>query len=101
MTPDCVILPADVNFKVPVPTSTVPNTNAALLTRSTLFAPLFESDTAPVNTLFCVKVIAFAPAVKPDVPSTSSTPVCVMAPPAVTLKSPVMVNAASEIAALL
>ena len=79
MTPVCEILPPAVNDKS-CPMLEVPMTNALLLTTVTLFAPLFDNDTAPVKLFACVKVIAFAPAEKLDVPGTINAPVCVIAP---------------------
>src|SRR5581483_12109744 len=83
--PVCVIEPPDVTTNV-LPTVEVPNAVAILLVRLTAFAPLLLKDTAPVNTLLCVKVIALAPAVKLEVPGTVKTPVCVIAPVDVTVK---------------
>src|SRR5579871_1949200 len=89
--PVSVIAPFDVTVKL-LPTVEAANTVAILLVKETLLAPLFESVTAPVNALFCVKVIALAPALKLDVPGTVNTPVSVIAPPAIALKLPLFVN---------
>jgi hypothetical protein len=51
------------------------------VTDALLLEPLLESDTAPVKLLpAVVNVIAFAPAVKLDVPDTVNVPFCVMPP---------------------
>lgn len=55
--------------------------------------PLLFKVTAPVRTLFCVKVIVCAPALKLAVPGTVNMPVCVIAPPAVKTKFPLLVKA--------
>jgi len=60
---------------VPVPTEILPKLKADPLVRETLLLPLLERLTAPVKALFCVKVMAFAPAVKLAVPGTVITPV--------------------------
>jgi len=55
---------------------------AVLFSKLTLLAPEFVSVIAPVKLLVTVfNVIAFAPAVKLEVPGTVSAPFCVMAPP--------------------
>src|SRR5450759_4089838 len=64
ITPVSVIGPVELMVSVPLPTPEVPSTVAAALVRETLFAPLLVSDTAPVRLLFCVKVMALAPALK-------------------------------------
>src|SRR5581483_11599180 len=71
--PVCVIDPPEVIANV-LPTVDAANAVAILLVKLTAFAPLLLKVTAPVNTLLCVKVIAFAPAVKLDVPGTVNTP---------------------------
>lgn len=48
--------------------------------------PLLFTLTAPVNKFSCVKVIGCAPALKLDVPGILSTPVCEIAPFAITVK---------------
>src|SRR5579871_4480373 len=99
-TPVSVIAPFDVTVKL-LPTVEVANTVAILLVKATLLLPLFESVTAPVNALFCVKVIALAPALKLDVPGTVNTPVSVIAPFDVTVKLLPTVEAANTVAILL
>jgi hypothetical protein len=98
MLPVCVI-PTPVKLSVPVPTDEVPMLNALLMS-DTLFAPLFESDTAPVNTFALFNVIALAPAVKLDVPGTVRIPVWVIAPPEVINKFWPTVEAANTVAML-
>jgi hypothetical protein len=75
----CVI-PTPLKLKVPLPTVTLPNDKANVLFKLTLFVKLFERDTAPVNALFPVRVIALVPAAIPVVPDTVIMPVCVIAP---------------------
>jgi len=70
----------------------VPMINAPLSVTLTLFAPVLLSDTAPVKTFDCVKVMGLALALKLDVPGTVNMPVCVMAPLVVTPKFPLVVN---------
>jgi hypothetical protein len=77
--PVCVI-PTPVKLSVPVPTDEVPMLNAPLLVTDTLFAPLFESETAPVKTFALFNVIALPPTVKLDAPGTVRIPVWVIAP---------------------
>lgn len=83
--PVCVIDPPAVTLRV-LPIVDVPNTKADPLVILTAFTPLLLSDTAPVKALLCVKVIALVPALKLDVPGTVNTPVCVIAPPELTVK---------------
>jgi len=59
-----------------------------------LLAPLLLKVTAPVKALADVKVIGLAPAVKLEVPGTVKTPVCVIAPVALTIKLLPTVDAA-------
>lgn len=80
MAPVCVMAPPEVRASVPVPTLDVPMTRAPLLVKATLLAPELESETAPVKALAEVKVMAFAPALKLEVPGTVRAPVCVIAP---------------------
>src|SRR5579883_303849 len=71
---------------VPLPKVDPPITSAALLVIETLFAPLFESDTAPVKLLldpFVVKSIVNPPVLKLDVPGIVNALVCEIGPPAV------------------
>ena len=77
MEPTCET-PTPVKLKVPEPTLEVPILNAPVFATATLFAPLFDNDTAPVK--------AFAPALKLDVPGTVMTPVWVIAPPELIVK---------------
>lgn len=80
-----MIAPAAVTTKfLPIPD--VPNIVALLLVRLTSLAPLLLKETAPVKTLFKVKVIAFAPALKLEAPGTVNIPVCVIGPVAVAVK---------------
>lgn len=89
IAPDCVIAPPDVNDSVPLPTLDVPMIRAILFVKATLFAPLLESDTAPVNALLAwLNVIALAPAEKLDVPDAVIAPDCVMAPVFASVKLP-------------
>ncbi len=84
------------------PTVDAASTVAILLVKETLFvAPLLLKATAPVNTLFWVKVIGLAPALKLDVPGTVNTPVWVIAPLDATVKLLPTVDAASTVAILL
>jgi len=58
------------------------NRVAVLFSKLTLLAPELLNVIAPVKLLVTVfNVIACAPAVNEDVPSTVSAPFCVMAPP--------------------
>ena len=73
------------------PTFDVPSINAMLLLRLALFAPLFESVTAPVKRLLpplVIKSIALAPALKLDVPDTVIEPVCDIAPVLLIIRLP-------------
>ena len=76
---------------------------AVVLVKLALFAPLFVKVTSPEMALFCVKVMALAPALKVAVPGTVKTPVCIIAPPAVMLMSPpaARLSVGNAIAALL
>ena len=74
MAPVSVILPLAVRFKSAVPTEEVPMTRAEPFTRETAFAPLLLRETAPVKALLWVKLIAFAPALKLEVPPTVKIP---------------------------
>jgi len=65
-----------------------------------LLAPLLERETAPVKLFNSVKVIAFTPAVKLDVPGTVNTPVCEIAPLEIIVKFCPTVEAAREVAVL-
>ena len=92
-----VIAPLSVNAPPVVtvrfcPTVTVPSSSAFASVNATSLVPLLLRLTAPLKSFEAfVKVIAFAPAVKLDAKSASIAPVCVIAPPLVTLKSPVAV----------
>jgi len=90
--PLLVMLPADaVAASVPLIVE-APRFSAMEFTRITLF-PLVI-DTAPVKLLPRPSVMLFpAPAASVVVPVTLSTPVCVIAPPAVTFKFPKSVSA--------
>jgi hypothetical protein len=99
MLPVCVI-PTPVKLSVPVPTDEVPMLNAPLLASETLFAPLLDNETAPVNTFALFKVIALPPAVKLDVPGTVRIPVWVIAPFEVIDKFWPTVDAAKTVAIL-
>lgn len=82
--PACVIVPVSVRlplavrFKAPVPTDEVPMTKALPLTRETELLPELFRETAFVKALFCVKLIALAPALKLEVPPTVKVPVWLM-----------------------
>jgi len=68
--------PPDVIERVPLPTEEVPILRAPLLVRATLFAPLLESETAPVKLLpEFVKVMTPALPVKLAAPALAA---CVM-----------------------
>ena len=81
--------------RVPEPTEEVPMAKALPLIRETALAPLLLRETAPVKALLCVRVMEFAPAVKLEKPGTVKTPVCVMAPPEMTVKFCPIVEAAN------
>lgn len=85
ITPICVIGPVAVTVKLR-PTVEVCSIKPMVLLILTSLAPVLLTFTSPVNTLFCVKVIGFAPALKSEFPSTVNAPVCVIAPTAVTVK---------------
>ena len=100
--PVWVIAPFDVTVKL-LPTLDAANTVAILLASDTSLAPLLDKVIAPVKLLpAVVKVIALAPALKFAVPGTVIAPVCVIAPPAVAFKLPLLVKvtAGNAIAAL-
>src|SRR5581483_10237109 len=94
------MLPPAVTEKAP-PTADDPSTNAALLVRLALFAPLLFILTAPLKVLFCVNVIGLLPALKLEVPETVKAPVCVIAPAAVADKLLPMLDVANVKAKLL
>ena len=79
--PACVIPPVSeiaplaVIPKVLEPTEDVPMTKASPLVSATGLAPELFKETAPVKPLLCVKLIAFAPALKLEVPPTIKIPV--------------------------
>ena len=78
-----------------LPTLEAAKAVAMLLVKDTLLAaPLLDKVMAPVNTLALFKVIALLPALKLDVPVTDNvSPVaCVIAPPAVADRLPVMLT---------
>ena len=87
--PVCEIAPLAVIFKAPLPTVDVPKTSALPLVRETALLPLLLKETAPAKALLCVRLMLFAPALKLDVPPAVKTPVCEMAPLAITVKAPV------------
>src|SRR5450759_2397576 len=72
IAPVWMIAPVELMVSVPLPTLEVPSTVGTALVSETLFAPLLVSDTAPVRLLFCVKVIAFAPALKVVMPAAAA-----------------------------
>lgn len=84
--PVCVMLPPDDKATF-LPTVETPSTKGILLVKLTSLAPLLLIFTAPVNTLFCVKVIGLLPALKPALPATVNAPICVIAPLTVAVKS--------------
>ncbi len=86
------VTPKPVNPNVPVPTLEESILNARVFVTATLLAPLLLRETAPVKALFCVNVIACAPAVKLDVPGMVNTPVWVILPAVVTLRLPLVDN---------
>jgi len=51
MAPVSVMAPPEIIERVPLPTEEAPKLRAPLLVRATLFAPLLESETAPVKLL--------------------------------------------------
>jgi len=73
--PVCVMLPLAVRFRFPVPTEEVPRLKAVLFTSETALLPELLRETAPVKLLFCVKLMALAPALKVEVPPTVNAPV--------------------------
>ena len=76
MAPVSVIEPLAVRFKAPLPTEEVPMDKAPPLTKETALLPELLSDTAPVKLLpLCVKLMAFEPALKLEVPPTVKVPV--------------------------
>jgi hypothetical protein len=79
--PFCVMPPV-VAVADKLPTLDAANNKAMLsVTAAVLLEPLLETDTAPVKLLpVVVNVIAFAPAVKLDVPETVNAPFWVMPP---------------------
>lgn len=85
IAPVCVMAPLAVTVKS-LPNVDAPKTKALLFVILTLFAPLLVKDTAPENKLFCVRVIALAPALKVEVPGTVSIPVWVIGPDVDTVK---------------
>ena len=92
IVPDCVIAPPAFTESVPVPTLEVPNSMALVSTTLTLFAPLFESETAPVKSFVAEeRLIAPAPAetvvaaaaIDPEFCSTPTPPRASELPPVV------------------
>ena len=102
----CVILPVsdidpfEMRESVPVPTEEVPKIRAPESVKATLKLPLLLSETAPVKALYCVRVMAFAPVVKEEVPPTVKMPFCVKVPELIIKFCP-MVEAAKSSAPLL
>src|SRR3990167_803886 len=93
VVPSACDMPTPFNANVPVPTETVPTLIAPDVLTDTLFAPLFDNAIAPVKLLLAfANVMAFAPAVKLDVLDAVSAPLCVSAPPVVTVNAPLMVD---------
>lgn len=82
------MVPPEVSERVPEPTLLVAKAKGPVVVRLTLLLPLLFKVTAPTKSLFCVKVMALAPALKVAVPGTVITPVCVIAPPAVAERLP-------------
>src|SRR5258705_216600 len=83
--PVCVIAPPEVTVRF-WPTPDVPSTVAMLLVSWALLGPLLLRLTAPVKLFAWVNVMALAPAEKLLVPATVAAPVCVIAPPEVTVR---------------
>lgn len=74
--------PAAVRFRLPVPTEEVPSTKAEPFTSETALLPELLNDTAPVKAFpALLKAIAFAPALKLEVPPTVRAPDCAMPAP--------------------
>lgn len=78
-TPFCVIEPFAVTIRF-LPIEDVDKAKLVLLFIVTSLLPLLLKAIAPVNKLFCVKVIGFDPALKLDVPGIVNTPVWVIEP---------------------
>ena len=87
--PVCEMAPLALIFKAPLPTVDVPKTSALPLVSETALLPLLLKETAPAKALLCVRLMLFAPALKLEVPPAVKTPVCEMAPLAITVKAPV------------
>ncbi len=98
-TPVCTI-PPDEEIVRFCPTVDAANTVKMLFVKEAAFAPLFDNVTAPVSTFALFNVIAFAPAVKLDVPGTVKTPVCVIAPVDAIVRFCPTVDAANAVAML-
>ena len=82
VAPLCVTLPVTFNARLRPMLAVPSNKLIALVTLTSLVAPLLVNVTAPVKALFCPSVIALAPALKLDVPATVNTPDSEIAPPA-------------------
>src|SRR5258708_15505262 len=98
-TPVWVIAPVELTVRFR-PTPEVPSTVAMLLVNDASLAPLFDRLTAPVKAFAWVNVIALAPAAKLLVPATVATPVCVIAPVALTVRMRPIPNALTTAARL-
>ena len=79
----------------------VPNVNALISVMLTSLEPEFVNETAPVKLFAWVKVIAFAPAAKLEIPGITNAPVCVIAPFEINVKLFPIVDAANIVARLL
>src|SRR5580658_6124161 len=88
IAPVSVMLPPALTVNVPLPTLLAPRLSAPLLVSETLFAPLLLRLTAPVKLFAWFNVIALAPALKLAAPDAAIAPVCVIAPPALTVNVP-------------
>src|SRR5580658_2865925 len=88
IAPVSVMLPPALTVNVPLPTLLAPRLSAPLLVSETLFAPLLLRLTAPVKLFAWFSVIALAPALKLAAPDAAIAPVCVIAPPALTVNVP-------------
>ena len=85
---------------MPEPTLTFPKSKALPLIRLTSLLPVLASETAPLKALLCVKVMALLPALKLLVPAIARAPVCVMRPPAIADKLPLIARVGKIIPAL-
>ena len=94
--PFCVISPVTFAIKLRPMVAVSSNNALPLVMLTSLVAPLFIKVTAPVNAFACVNVIALLPALKREVPATVNAPVCVMAPPAMADRLPLLCKVNAE-----